>query len=234
MLDEVGDSDETLHWGMDRDVLIRIGKRYPLEYIPRFMGCLREYEEAKTATGGAKRFWELVRIMRRHGRRRYPPGYVNYGLETVCQRVVRPHCAVLTPGFLSKPSQWFRARLVTLAYSISHWIVNEAQGLYSDGWATTRAYYMLPPGNGKLRLSGSLPRLSDALKGQTIRVECNGTSQQISIDYGDFDVVLSVPQSKEPANIVLLASRSFVPSAEGLGPDRRRLAYLLKALDWEK
>jgi glycosyltransferase involved in cell wall biosynthesis len=233
VLDEVGYLDETLHWGMDWDVLIRIGKRYPLEYIPSFLGCLREYEGAKTATGGTKRFHELARIMRRHGRLRYPPGYFNYGLDTYV-RVWCNQIEKLTLGFLSKPSQWFRARLVSLAYSISRWIISEAQGLYCDGWVATKAYYMLPPGNGKLRLSGSLPRLSDALKGQTIRVECNGTSQQISIDYGDFDVVLSVPQSKEPVNIVLVASRSFVPSAEGLGPDRRRLAYLLKALDWEK
>jgi glycosyltransferase involved in cell wall biosynthesis len=233
VLDEVGYLDETLHWGMDWDLFIRIGKRYPLEYIPSFMGCLREYEGAKTASGGAKRFRELARIMRRHGRRRYPPGYFNYGLNTYL-RISCDQIEKWTPGFLSKPSQWFRARLVSLAYSIARWIVDEAQGLYSDGWAATRAYYMLPPGNGQLRLSGSLPRLSGALKGQTIRVECNGKSQQIPIDYGDFDFVLSVPQSKEPANIVLVASRWFVPSAEGLGPDRRRLAYFLRALDWAK
>jgi len=234
VLDEVGYLDENLHWGMDWDILIRIGKRYPLEYIPSFMGCLREYEGAKTASGGAKRFQELARIMRRHGRLRYPPGYFTYGLDTY----VRTWCdqiEKLTPGFLGKPSQWVRARLVSLAYSVIGWIALEAQGLYSDGWATTKLYYMLPPGNGKLRLCGSLPRLSETLKGQTIRVECNGNSQQISIDYGrDFDVVLWVPQSKDPANIVLVASRSVVPWDEGLGPDRRRLAYQLTALDWEK
>jgi glycosyltransferase involved in cell wall biosynthesis len=234
VLDEVGYLDETLHWGMDWDILIRIGKRYPLEYIPTFMGCLREYKEAKTAAGGTKRFQELARIMRRHGRLRYPPGYFTYGLDTY----VRTWCdqiEKLTPSSLSRPSQWFRARLVSLSYSVIGWIALEAQGLYSDGWAATKVYYMLPPGNGKLRLSGSLPRLSDTLKGQTIRVECNGHSQQIAIDYGgDFDVVLSVPQSKDPANIVLVASRSVVPRDEGLGPDRRRLAYQLRALDWEK
>src|SRR5437773_10477182 len=42
-LDEVGELDESLHYTMDWDILIRIGMKYPLEYIPEYMACLREY-----------------------------------------------------------------------------------------------------------------------------------------------------------------------------------------------
>ena len=51
-LDEVGYLNECLHYTMDWDILIRLGKRYPVEYIPAYMACLREHPEAKTFAGG--------------------------------------------------------------------------------------------------------------------------------------------------------------------------------------
>jgi hypothetical protein len=39
---------------MDWDILIRLGKRYPVEYIPAYMACLREHPEAKTFAGGKR------------------------------------------------------------------------------------------------------------------------------------------------------------------------------------
>ncbi|MBI3280997.1 MAG: glycosyltransferase, partial [Acidobacteria bacterium] len=60
VFDQVGFLDESLHWGMDWDVLVRIARRFPLAYVPEFMGCLREYDEAKTFSGGARRLRELA------------------------------------------------------------------------------------------------------------------------------------------------------------------------------
>jgi hypothetical protein len=54
-LDQVGYLDEDLHYAMDWDILIRIGRRYPLLCIPEYMGCLREYPEAKSFAGGIRR-----------------------------------------------------------------------------------------------------------------------------------------------------------------------------------
>jgi glycosyltransferase involved in cell wall biosynthesis len=84
---EVGYVNESLHWGMDWDLLIRIGKRYKIVFIPEFMGCIREHASAKTATGGFRRWRELVSIMRSHGEMRYPPGYFTYGIETFTRRM---------------------------------------------------------------------------------------------------------------------------------------------------
>ena len=92
---------------------------------------------------------------------------------------------------------------------------------------------MLPPGNGRLRLRGALPRLSQKLRGQRIRVECNGTKHEVALDFGEFDLALPVSISTEPANIVLYATQSFIPAAEGVGTDQRRLAYMLRPLEWE-
>lgn len=231
VFDDVGFIDEELRWGMDWDILIRIGKRHMLEYIPQYMGCLREHREAKTASGGSQRFSELARILRRHGSRRYPPGYITYGLDTY-GGIWDEWIACRTPSFLAGLSQRFRRHLLTgTRYIIDH-TIREAQGWYADGWATTRAHFILPPGNGKLRLRGSLPNLGSKLKGQTIRVECGGAAHQARLDFGEFDIRFPMACSAFPAEITVRATRSIVPAEQGLGPDRRRLAYMLKAPDW--
>ena len=42
-LDVVGYLDEDLHWGLDWDLFIRLGKRFPVNYLPREMANLREH-----------------------------------------------------------------------------------------------------------------------------------------------------------------------------------------------
>jgi hypothetical protein len=65
-----------------------------------------------------------------------------------------------------------------------------------------------------------------------IRVKCNGETKEKMLKFGDFDMVLPFPASPEPANIRIRATRSVVPAAEGLGPDWRRLAFILNAPEW--
>ena len=48
VLDDIGYLDENLHYTMDWDLLSRIGLRYPMAYIRRWIGSLREYPEAKS------------------------------------------------------------------------------------------------------------------------------------------------------------------------------------------
>jgi hypothetical protein len=113
-------------------------------------------------------------------------------------------------------------------------ILQEAQGWYSDGWVTTRSRFMLPAGNGNLRLRGSLPDLGPTLKGQTILVECNGKMREKRLNFGEFDMVLPFSASSGPANISIRATRSVVPAAQGLGADWRRLAFILHAPEWAR
>jgi glycosyltransferase involved in cell wall biosynthesis len=221
VFDEIGYLDESLNWGMDWDILIRIGKRTMLEYIPEYMGCLREYSEAKTSTGSGARFWELVRILRRHTGRRYPPGYIVYGLDTY-GKIWDQWIERRTPGFLRKPSAWFRKRLFHATRRVIDRTVLEAQGWYADGWAGPKVNFMLPPGSGRLRLRGTLPL---KLEGQTIRVECNGVTQDIPLDFGEFDVTVAVEVNAAPVTIVLRASR-------WVSQDRRRVAYKLGSVEW--
>ena len=89
-LDQVGYLDETLHYSMDWDILIRIGLRYPMVYIPEYMGCLREYAEAKTFAGGIRRAREIHNMLRRHTGMRIPPGTYRLRPGNLSEHLVPP------------------------------------------------------------------------------------------------------------------------------------------------
>jgi glycosyltransferase involved in cell wall biosynthesis len=82
-LQEVGYLDENLNWCMDWDLWIKIAKRFKVGYMDRVLASSREYADTKTSTGGWKRFREIVAVMRKHGRMKYPPGYFLYGTSTM-------------------------------------------------------------------------------------------------------------------------------------------------------
>ena len=65
-VEEVGWLDEKLHYALDWDLLIRLGKRFGLQYVPEYFGALREYPEAKSFAGGRKRVEGIRRVIVRH------------------------------------------------------------------------------------------------------------------------------------------------------------------------
>lgn len=89
VLADVGMLDETLSYGMDWDYWIRIGKNFRVSHMPDYLANLREYPGAKSFSGGLERFRELVKIMRKHGNRRYPPAYVYYGWQPVQAEIIK-------------------------------------------------------------------------------------------------------------------------------------------------
>lgn len=200
VLDEVGYLDEQLHYPLDWELLIRIGKRYPIRHIPEQMGCIREYPETKTSTAGRKRVREIARVLRKHTGMRYPPGLLVYTLEIY--------------------RRWWSAP-VTGRWAAR--IRREAQGLYRDGWASTRLRYMLPPGQGVISIKGVAPGR------QTLDVTCNGASAgTFDIAAGAFEITV---EASGLANLEIRASRSFRPESS-TGEPRRRLAYVLKRIEW--
>ncbi|OGP75693.1 MAG: hypothetical protein A2V86_15445 [Deltaproteobacteria bacterium RBG_16_49_23] len=72
--------DPTLHWSMDYDLWIRIGRQYKIAYFPVPLANLRNYMTTKTASGGLPRLREIIKVIRRHGGRRYPPAFFIYSL----------------------------------------------------------------------------------------------------------------------------------------------------------
>ena len=223
VFDDVGFLDEHLNWGMDWELLIRIGKKYPMECLPEYMGSLREYGEAKTFSGGFSRIRELIKIMRRHGHLLYPPGLFTYGLDTLQRRL-----SSLVPIPIVQ-------RVIRdVFYKVISAIIRDAQGLYRDGWAGQRLRYMLPAGHGPVRICGTLPGGIPQLNGQIITVECgNVVVARESLSPGAFEIEFEGNASDDatPLSFEVKASRTFVPSRSGMGPDHRHLAFMLNKIE---
>jgi glycosyltransferase involved in cell wall biosynthesis len=63
---KVGGLDESLHYAMDWDLLLKLSKVGKVVAIPDHLANIRYYPETKTNTGGWKRMREIARIARRH------------------------------------------------------------------------------------------------------------------------------------------------------------------------
>jgi glycosyltransferase involved in cell wall biosynthesis len=63
---KVGGLDESLHYAMDWDLLIKLSKTGSVITIPDHLANIRYYDDTKTNTGGWKRMREIAAIGRRH------------------------------------------------------------------------------------------------------------------------------------------------------------------------
>jgi glycosyltransferase involved in cell wall biosynthesis len=236
VLDDVGDLDEDLHYSMDWDILIRIASKYPLEYIPEYMGCLREYEEAKSSAGGKRRIRELRMLLRRHTGLWLPPGYVVYGLDTYhriwCDAIERMFAPALKPVSAKLQS------LVRLAAGlIISYTARDSQGLYSDAWAARRLHFMLPPGTGPLIIEGTLPDWGKTFERQRLRVTANRRRLgEFPVPVGEFQLVVDIPPDlqRQLLRLTIQAKRWLMPGRFTLRGDRRRLAYRFGSIRWSQ
>ncbi len=233
VLTELGLLDPELHYGMDWEILMRIGKRYMLRYLPYYMGSIREHVAAKTATGGPRRFWELVEIMRRHGHRTFPPGFFVYGLETY-QRVLNGWIERFFGGPFARLGRKAQAVVAFWCDRLMHRVIRECQGLYADGWATTRLRYMLPPGHGRfLELDISLPE--GMFDRQTLDVIVEGKRiARETFAPGEYRLAIKLPEElwEKTLEFTVRAKRAHraVPTEESR--DRRRLCYQVRRIGY--
>ena len=225
---DLGYLDESLHWGMDWDLFIRIGQLYPIAHLPEFMGAIREYDTAKSFAGGRKRFAEIVRLVRKHSGKRYPPAYFFYGLGTY-DKICRDWIAKAVPAPFQSISRNLELAVSALCALGIQRVYRKSQGWYSDGWAGTRVHYMIPrPGDGGIEVCGRLPDLGKVLPQQTIRIFAGGRElARSSFGPGDFRVVADVPGGmRDPIlRLRIEASRHFVAA-----PDTRKLCYVLDSI----
>jgi len=63
---KVGGLDESLHYAMDWDLLLKLARVGKVVAIPDHLANIRYYPETKTNTGGWKRMREIARIARSH------------------------------------------------------------------------------------------------------------------------------------------------------------------------
>ena len=86
IFDEIGWVDETLHYGMDWELLMRIGLRYPVIYVPHYMGAIREYPDRQELRG------------RREARARAREHHAQPHAQALSARDVRVRHAVVRRG----------------------------------------------------------------------------------------------------------------------------------------
>jgi glycosyltransferase involved in cell wall biosynthesis len=234
-VEAVGGLDESLNWGMDWDLFIRIGKRFRVDYLPHYMANLREYRTAKTASGGIPRLRELARVMRRHGSWRYPPGlFGTYAVDTM-MRLIWDRLESLAAGIAAGPVRRLRRVCERLVYGVAARMMRQAQGYYADGWIADRAYFLMRKvvEANRLLIRGSVP--SRFRRGLSISTRVNGHTLREQHVHGgsDFEVLwdLSACPSAEVLEVEVRPSSAFRPSRMPLTGDRRTLSFQLKTIE---
>ncbi len=209
VLDEVGYLEEDLNWALDWDLLIRIGcRRYDLAYIPEEMGALREYDAAKSFSGGH-------RALPRAGRDFSPPWSL-----PLPARVLR-----LRPRHLRRDSRPLRRALAAAAI---------IQGAAPPGAADRsspdretaqggagRLRRRLDAGAGRVDVTdGRIARSGFAETFRSWRVSTVNRLPSVSMDrrvdtqsigFGDFEIECELPEPGQGAHplIVIEATRSI-------------------------
>ncbi|MGC2656556.1 MAG: glycosyltransferase [Bryobacteraceae bacterium] len=233
-LNQVGYLDESLHYGMDWDIFIRIGMKFPVCYIPEYLGCIRVYNETKSSSGGLVRARELHRLLRKHTGMRLPPGSIVYGGETYW-RLWQSWLEQRTPKGLRLVSRAAQVALQLTAGAIIGHTSRHAQGLYPDGWAADQVQLMLRGGEGSFVISGHIPPWAKKLAAQRLTIRANGQMLgQYAVPTGDFELCVPAPRDSndDPLRIEVAASR-FLRS-EPFDGAHRRVAFQLKDIHWLK
>lgn len=230
---EAGYLREDLHYALDWDLLIRIGKRAPLHYIPEYLGCIREHSETKTSSGGWRRIAEIGRVLREHSGRTWPPGLLVYGLGTLSE-----NCCAQIEGW--RPAR--SSRLSRLLQSGTRFVLEYSaglflrcpQGVHDDGWVAERASFLLPDGHGDIVVEGFSPP-PPPIERQAIEVSIEGLPVGVyRVNAGHFRIqVDSGRQTPEgPLELELCARRTLIRAEFGLRGDGRSLSFQLRDVHW--
>lgn len=230
-VEEIGSLDETLHYALDWDLLIRLGKRFGLYYVPEYLGVLREYAEAKSFAGGQRRIGEIRRMLERHTGLKRAPGYWTYGLESR-QDEWKARLEQRSPRWLRAPATLASFFLYVTTAAAIMLILRHAQGLYIDRWASDRLRWMLPEGAGAIVVRGSVPE-HPRLAGQVLVIQSGGREiGRYAVGPGEFMLRFECPAgARQPFSFEIRASRYERPPF-GSEFGFRRMAWILEAIEW--
>ncbi|MCX6135484.1 MAG: glycosyltransferase family 2 protein [Ignavibacteriales bacterium] len=222
------------HYTMDWDLFIRIGKRFPIGYLPEDIACIREHGTAKTTVGGKERFREIVGMLRKHSIMRYPPAYFNYMWDAYGKDIFD------TPG--SDGGAGFKARILSLVKRFAQYLFDRTglqryNGWYADGWIGRKGLITLPnyePSQPKtmlyIRGKAVAPNAPIKIK---VRVNRKYDHRLLVSRPGVFSTEFTLPevlQRDDAFHVELLSDSSYVPSDYGVKEDSRRLAFILEEL----
>ena len=224
-VEQVGGLDETLHWGMDWDLYIKIGKRFRTRYLPAEMGAIRVYGDTKTSTGGWRRVRELGRVVERHAGRRGTPSYCGFALNAL-QAAARRGAAELGPFAVPTGKAIDMLEVVAAGWVLPQ--MQECQGWFEDGWASPHVDVLLPvlAGARTVTVAGEA-----TVADQDLEVRVNGVSLfHRRLQRGAFKIERPWPRwasESTPAHIELIAGRVVERKPRPVHRGMRRHAYKL-------
>ncbi|HKE28704.1 MAG TPA: glycosyltransferase family 2 protein [Bryobacteraceae bacterium] len=230
-LEEIGWLDEKLHYALDWDVLIRLGKRFGLHYVAEEFGVLREYAEAKSFAGGKARVNEIREVLERHTRLKRAPGYWTYGLQTR-QDSWKQRLEQQSPKWLRAPAVLASFFIYVATAGAIMLILRHAQGLYQDRWASDRLRWMVPEGAGEVAMRGRVPD-DPRLSGQALTVISDGRQLgRWPVGPGEFTVRFERPAGGSgPFAFEVRAARYRRPRF-GSELSFRRMGWILENIFW--
>ncbi|MDX2078976.1 MAG: glycosyltransferase family 2 protein [bacterium] len=88
VLDEFGMIDESLHYGMDYDYWLRIGKKFPPTFVPEIRVIVKIFQETKSRSGGYKRLKEIEGMLARYGANDLPTTMHHQWVEAMLDNMV--------------------------------------------------------------------------------------------------------------------------------------------------
>ena len=218
-LESVNYLDINLHYGMDWDLWIKLGSKYPVCYLKKTLANSREYGETKTSTGGWKRFDEICALMRKYGTLTYPPGYWFYGFDTI-SKIVSPVPA------LGRFIQRFTGGI------LCRYIQQSIATIYQDNWAGPECNLWLLNGSQEkkyFKVTIDVPN-----SGNRSYITCYVDNKELlrtRVNTGKNTLMLKKSDSSELSKLTITCSQSFTPFLSSRFKDWRRLSYRIVSIE---
>ena len=208
-LERVGYLDEGLHYTLDWDLWIKLALSGSVRRLPGDLACSREYGSTKTASGGWRRFREIVRLMRRHGAPWNAPGILLYGSDTLRKN-------------------WAGTRLFgDLANRFANRCAARAhraiRSRYADGWAGPRCELWIPCAGG--RGAALAITVHDWFPYLDLHIRRQDGSSRRRLAPGTHRIDLDAPAGGGPLRLRLETDRYLIPASRGESTDQRMLSY---------
>lgn len=228
---ECGLLDEGLNWGLDWDLWLRIGRRFPFAYTDQVLAAGRIYGDTKTATGGYRRLAEIFRILRRHGAGRLSPAAVSHAIITVVRRFCN-NAELITPDVMtsSVPGPMRKAVSPVIERTelrLRKWLQN-VQGVWQDGYVGRRGNLWIPSGGKSCYLEIRGRNLD--IDGQRVQLRTGGKSTSTDpLPAGEpFLLTLPIEEGSIPVRAELMSDRTM--EVEPLDPrfGSRRAGFLME------
>jgi len=208
---ECGLLAENLNWGLDWDLWIRLGMRFPFSYTKQVLAASRIYSDTKTATGGFRRMLEIAKILRRHGAQRFSPAVVSHAIITIVRKFCN-NAELITPEVMTDSVPGPMKGIITPVIerterSLRRWLQN-VQGVWQDGFVGEHGKLWLPSNGEKCILEINGKNLH--LTGQ--RIELRVAKKVVStrhLSIGEmFSLKMRIPAGMIPVRAELFCSRT--------------------------